>query len=56
MKLFDATSRFHNPANAAAWADPGTNEADEAVRSLVLAGLARSTSAPKPQACGDPHK
>jgi AcrR family transcriptional regulator len=47
--LFDATSRFHNPANAAAWSDPGTNEAYEAVRSLVLAGLAKSTAAPKRQ-------
>lgn len=37
--LFDATSRFHNPANAAAWADPEINQAYEAVRSLVLAGL-----------------
>ena len=37
--LFDATSRFHNPANAAVWADPGINQAYEAVRSLVLAGL-----------------
>jgi AcrR family transcriptional regulator len=36
---FDATSRFHNPANAAAWADPGIGEAYESVRSLVLAGL-----------------
>ena len=45
--LFDAASRFHNPANAGAWADPGTNEAYEAVRSLILAGLAKSTAAPK---------
>ena len=37
--MFDATSRFHNPANAAAWSDPGIDEAYEAVRSLVLAGL-----------------
>ena len=39
--LFDATSRFHNPANAAAWADPEINQAYEAVRALVLAGLAK---------------
>ena len=45
--LLAATSRFHNPANAVAWADPDTNEAYEAVRSLVLAGLAKSTAAPK---------
>jgi Tetracyclin repressor-like, C-terminal domain len=36
---FDATSRFHNPANAAAWADPGIGDAYESVRSLVLAAL-----------------
>ncbi len=39
--VFDATSRFHNPANAAAWSEPGIDRAYEAVRSLVLAGLAR---------------
>lgn len=39
--VFDATSRFHNPANAAAWADPGIDRAYEAVRSLVLAGLSQ---------------
>jgi AcrR family transcriptional regulator len=43
--VFDATSRFHNPANAAAWADPGISEAYESVRSLVLAGLAGSKDA-----------
>jgi AcrR family transcriptional regulator len=41
--VFDATSRFHNPANAAAWADPGIHQAYEAVRSLVLTGLVGST-------------
>jgi AcrR family transcriptional regulator len=44
--VFDATARFHNPANAAAWTDPGIEEAYEAVRSLVLAGLAPRTRAP----------
>lgn len=37
--VFDATSRFHNPANAAAWSDPGIEAAYEGVRTLVLAGL-----------------
>lgn len=37
--VFDATARFHNPANAAAWSDPGIGREYEAVRSLVLAGL-----------------
>lgn len=40
--VFDATSRFHNPANAAAWAEPGIQDAHEGVRSLILAGLTRS--------------
>ena len=38
--VFDATARFHNPANAASWSDPGIGSAYEQVRSLVLAGLA----------------
>jgi AcrR family transcriptional regulator len=38
--VFDATARFHNPANAAAWSDPGIEAAYEGVRTLVLAGLA----------------
>jgi AcrR family transcriptional regulator len=37
--VFDATSRFHNPVNAATWADPGIRDAYEAVRSMILAGL-----------------
>jgi AcrR family transcriptional regulator len=38
--VFDATARFHNPANSAAWSDPGIGKDYEAVQSLVLAGLA----------------
>ena len=41
--VFDATARFHNPANAAAWSDPGIERDYEAVRSLVLTGLAAET-------------
>lgn len=37
--VFDATSRFHNPANAASWSDPAIDTEYERVRSLVLAGL-----------------
>jgi AcrR family transcriptional regulator len=37
--VFDATARFHNPANAVAWTAPGIDADYEAVRSLVLAGL-----------------
>lgn len=48
--VFDATSRFHNPANAPAWADPEIKQAYAAVRSLVLAGLTKTTAAPRTEA------
>ncbi len=48
--VFDATSRFHNPANAPAWADPEIELAYAAVRSLVLAGLTKTTAAPRTEA------
>jgi AcrR family transcriptional regulator len=38
--VFDATSRFHNPAHAAAWSEPGIDAEYEAVRTLVLRALA----------------
>jgi AcrR family transcriptional regulator len=37
--VLDATARFHNPAHAAEWADPGIDAAYAGVRSLVLRGL-----------------
>jgi AcrR family transcriptional regulator len=37
--VFDATSRFHNPAHAAEWSSPGTDAAYEGVRALVLRAL-----------------
>jgi AcrR family transcriptional regulator len=37
--VFDATSRFHNPAHAAEWPNPGTDAAYEGVRTLVLRAL-----------------
>ncbi|MBX7252867.1 MAG: TetR family transcriptional regulator [Candidatus Promineofilum sp.] len=37
--VFDATSRFHNPAHAAEWADPAIDAAFEGVWALLLAGL-----------------
>ncbi len=40
--VLDATARFHNPVNAAAWPDPGIEAAYESVRSLVVAGLRRT--------------
>ena len=42
--VFDATSRFHNPAHAAEWSQPQVDTAYQGVRSLVLRGL--SASAP----------
>lgn len=37
--VFDATARFHNPAHAAEWSDPGIDAAYRGVRALVVAGL-----------------
>ena len=37
--VLDATARFHNPANAADWSDPGIDEAFERVWALLLDGL-----------------
>jgi AcrR family transcriptional regulator len=37
--IFDATARFHNPAHAPEWSNPGIDAAYERVRALVLNGL-----------------
>jgi AcrR family transcriptional regulator len=37
--VFDATARFHNPAHAAEWSDPGIDAAFEGVWSLIQAAL-----------------
>jgi AcrR family transcriptional regulator len=37
--VLDATARFHNPAHASEWADPGIDEAFERVWVLLLDGL-----------------
>jgi AcrR family transcriptional regulator len=42
--VFDATARFHHPAHASAWSDPGIDTAYEGVRALVLGGLARKAA------------
>ena len=44
--VFDATARFHDPAHAPEWSDPGIDAAFERVRSL--AGL-RPNPAPSEQ-------
>jgi AcrR family transcriptional regulator len=38
--VFDATARFHHPAHAAEWSDPGIDAAFESVWSLLRAALA----------------
>ena len=38
--VFDATARFHDPAHAGSWAEPGMDMAFQRVLSLVTAGLA----------------
>ena len=42
--VFDATARFHNPAHAPEWFNPGSDAAYERVRALVLDGLTRTRS------------
>lgn len=42
--VFDATARFHNPATAPEWSDPGIDAAYKGVRALVLSGLTRKRS------------
>ncbi len=37
--VFDATTRFHNPAHAAEWSDPNIDAAFEGVWTLVVAAL-----------------
>lgn len=37
--VLDATARFHNPAHAGEWSEPGIDKAFGAVCDLVLAGL-----------------
>lgn len=41
--VFDATARFHNPANAASWSDPGIEADYDQVVCLILAGLTAPT-------------
>jgi AcrR family transcriptional regulator len=42
--VFDATARFHNPAHAPEWSNPGIDVAYEGVRRLVLNGLTPHSS------------
>jgi AcrR family transcriptional regulator len=39
--VFDALSRFHNPAHAIEWSDPSIDAALDRVLTLILGGLAR---------------
>jgi AcrR family transcriptional regulator len=45
--VFDATSRFHNPINAAEWSGPQIDAAYQGVRSLVVRGLAEHAGRPE---------
>jgi AcrR family transcriptional regulator len=45
--VFDATGRFHNPAHASEWSDPGIDAAFEHVLSLVLRGLGTGAQEPR---------
>jgi len=42
--VFDATARFHNPAHAPEWTDPGIDAAYERVCALVMTGLGTQSS------------
>ena len=42
--IFDATARFHDPAHAASWGDPGIDEAFEGVWDLIAQAIARPAS------------
>jgi AcrR family transcriptional regulator len=48
--VFDATSRFHNPAHAPSWTEPDTDAAYDNVRALVLSGLTRRDQVGPPPA------
>jgi Tetracyclin repressor-like, C-terminal domain len=37
--VFDATARFHNPAHAAEWSDPGIDTVYKRVSALIIDGL-----------------
>lgn len=41
--VFDATARFHNPAHASQWADPGIDAAFEGVWTVILRGIASAS-------------
>ena len=42
--VLDATARFHNPAHAAEWSDPGIDAAFEGVWALLVSALRRRES------------
>jgi AcrR family transcriptional regulator len=45
--VFDATARFHNPAHAPEWSDPGIDGAYDNVRTLILAALTAKRPRPR---------
>ena len=44
--VFDATSRFHNPAHVSEWSDPNIDAAFEGVWSLIVAALGKKRVIP----------
>ncbi len=44
--IFTATARFHDPAHAREWSDPGTDAAFDDLWMVLLRGLAPSTAGP----------
>jgi AcrR family transcriptional regulator len=47
--LFLATSRFHNPAHAAEWSDPGIDRAFDELFALLMRGLGAEPASARPR-------
>jgi hypothetical protein len=47
--VWDSASRFHDPRYAHEWTDSGIHPAYQAVRSLILSGLCKSTANGAPE-------
>jgi AcrR family transcriptional regulator len=54
--IFHATARFHVPAHAADWNDPGIDAAFEELWALIVRGLAADGKRPKPVRRGDKRR
>jgi AcrR family transcriptional regulator len=54
--IFDATARFHNPAFAPEWSEPGIDDALEAVIALLVGGLEQGDGAGGRVGVGKRHR